>query len=123
MRVSVFGLGYVGCVTAAWLAKAGHDVIGVDANPEKVAMIDAASPPVLEPGLGEVLADVVAAGRLRGSLSIEKLVAHAEVLVVANTSHEAERALAVAGPQHVVIDLTRGAIRRRSPASPEGSGP
>src|SRR2546428_9766864 len=58
MRVSVFGLGYVGCVTATCLAKAGHEVIGVDANPEKVSMVNAAAAPVVEPGLGEALVEV-----------------------------------------------------------------
>ncbi|TMC37576.1 MAG: nucleotide sugar dehydrogenase [Chloroflexi bacterium] len=82
MRVSVFGLGYVGCVTAACLAKAGHDVIGVDANPEKVAMIDAGGSPVVEPGLGEVLAEVVAAGRLHGTLSGEKAVQSSDVALI-----------------------------------------
>src|ERR1041384_5057582 len=57
MRVNVFGLGYVGCVTAACLAKAGHEVIGVDITPEKVVMVNDAVPPVVEPGLGEVLAE------------------------------------------------------------------
>ena len=55
MRVSVFGLGYVGCVTAACLAEGSHRVIGVDINPDKVAMINAGTSPLVEPGLGELL--------------------------------------------------------------------
>ena len=44
--------------------------------------------------------------------SVETLVAHAEVLVIGNVSDEAARVLAAAGPHHVVVDLTRGAVRR-----------
>ena len=47
MRVSVFGLGYVGCVTAACLARAGHRVIGVDINPDKVAMVNSGASPLV----------------------------------------------------------------------------
>ena len=59
MRVSVFGLGYVGCVTSACLARAGHEVVGVDLNREKVEMISAARSPIVEPGLADVLAEAV----------------------------------------------------------------
>jgi GDP-mannose 6-dehydrogenase len=69
MRVSVFGLGYVGCVTAACLAKAGHEVVGVDINADKVAMINQARSPIVEPGLGDLLAEVVPSGRLRATVS------------------------------------------------------
>jgi UDP-glucose 6-dehydrogenase len=69
MEVSVFGLGYVGCVTAACLAKAGHRVIGVDVNVEKVAMVNAGVAPVVEPGLGELLAEVVQGGQLVATTS------------------------------------------------------
>src|SRR4029434_2365349 len=55
MRVSVFGLGYVGCVTSACLARAGHEVVGVDLNREKVEMISTGRSPIVEPGLGELL--------------------------------------------------------------------
>ena len=82
MRVSVFGLGYVGCVTAACLAKAGHQVLGVDINAEKVAMVNAAAPPVVEPGLGELLTEVVRAGRLRATTSSGEAVAASEVSLI-----------------------------------------
>jgi len=116
MRVSVFGLGYVGCVTAAWLAKAGHDVIGVDANPEKVAMIDAASSPVVEPGLGEVLADVVAAGRLRGTLSSEEAVRSSEVaLICVGTPSRATGQLDVRAVEQVGREIGRALRARTGP--------
>src|SRR5256886_16397496 len=69
MRVSVFGLGDVGCVTAACLAKAGHAVVGVDGNPEKVAMINTATPPIVEPALPAPLRGGVGTGRLRATTS------------------------------------------------------
>ena len=69
MRISVFGLGYVGCVTASCLAKSGHEVIGVDTNSEKVAMINSAIPPLMEPGLEALLKEVVGAGKLRATNS------------------------------------------------------
>jgi UDP-glucose 6-dehydrogenase len=55
MRVSVFGLGYVGSVSAANFAADGHDVVGVDVNPEKVAAVNAGRSPIVEPGLDELL--------------------------------------------------------------------
>src|SRR3989441_2514856 len=82
MRVSVFGLGYVGSVTAACLAKAGHEVVGVDINAEKVAMVNAATPPVVEPGLAELLAKVVGAGRLRATTSSEEAVTTSDVSLI-----------------------------------------
>jgi GDP-mannose 6-dehydrogenase len=64
MRVSVFGLGYVGCVSAAWLAGDGHQVIGVDVNAGKVDAINAGRSPIVEPGLDALLSQNVTAGRL-----------------------------------------------------------
>jgi GDP-mannose 6-dehydrogenase len=58
MRVSVFGLGYVGSVSGACLAQMGHDVIGVDANAAKVAMVKQGLPPVIEEGLSDLFATV-----------------------------------------------------------------
>ncbi|HXH11226.1 MAG TPA: UDP-glucose/GDP-mannose dehydrogenase family protein [Alphaproteobacteria bacterium] len=64
MKISIFGLGYVGCVTAACLAKAGHEVWGVDVNPEKVALLNEGKSPIVEQGL----ADMIAEARSRGVL-------------------------------------------------------
>jgi GDP-mannose 6-dehydrogenase len=82
LRVSVFGLGYVGCVTGACLARAGHEVIGVDVNPEKVAMLQGGRSPVVEPGLGDLVAQVVRAGRLRATASVEEAVAFSDLALV-----------------------------------------
>src|SRR5262249_55428203 len=82
MHVSVFGLGYVGTVTAACLARAGHEVVGVDINAEKVATVNAAMPPVVEPGLAELLAEVVREGRLRATTSSEEAVAASDVSLI-----------------------------------------
>jgi GDP-mannose 6-dehydrogenase len=82
MRISVFGLGYVGCVTAACLAKYGHEVFGIDTNPDKVEMINAARSPVVEPGLSDLLAEVVAAKSLRATLSTEDAVCNTDVALI-----------------------------------------
>lgn len=64
MRLSVFGLGYVGTVSAACFAAAGHTVVGVDANPAKVDFVRRGIAPIVEERIGELVADVVARGRL-----------------------------------------------------------
>ena len=68
MRVSVFGVGYVGCVSAACLAREGHEVIGVDVDAFKVRAINEGRAPFFEPGLSELVGEMVAAGRLRATV-------------------------------------------------------
>ena len=65
MRVAVFGLGYVGAVTAAALAARGHTVVGVDSNAAKVEMVEQGIPPVSEPGLAELVRETTSTGNLR----------------------------------------------------------
>jgi GDP-mannose 6-dehydrogenase len=69
MKVSVFGLGYVGTVSAASFAADGHQVVGVDVNDDKVRAINEGRSPIVEPGLGELLTDVVNRGQLRATTS------------------------------------------------------
>ncbi len=82
MRIAVFGLGYVGTVTAACLASRGHNVSGVDIDEHKVAMVNDGRTPVLEPGLAELLADAVAAGKLRATTKVAEAMDGAQVSLV-----------------------------------------
>jgi GDP-mannose 6-dehydrogenase len=82
MKVSVFGLGYVGCVTAACLARSGHDVVGVDVNPDKVDMLNDGRAPIVEPGLPDLLQSVVASGRLRATTDCLDAVASSSIALI-----------------------------------------
>jgi GDP-mannose 6-dehydrogenase len=64
MRVCVFGLGYVGCVSVACLAKDDVDVVGIDTSPTKVRQLNAGEPTVIEQGVAELIRDAHARGRL-----------------------------------------------------------
>ena len=77
--ISVFGLGYVGTVTATCLAKAGHRVIGVDVNPIKVEMVESGHAPVLEPGLSEFLTECRRARRLHATSDAKMAVDQSEI--------------------------------------------
>jgi GDP-mannose 6-dehydrogenase len=79
VNISVFGLGYVGCVSAASLAADGHRVIGIDVNPEKVRSVNDGRSPIVEPGLEELLADSVSAGRLRATTSTAEAIGESDV--------------------------------------------
>lgn len=82
MSVAVFGTGYVGCVTAACLARDGHHVVGVDIDAAKVAGINAGQSPVSEPGLDALLAEQVATGRLRATTDLAEAVRESCVALV-----------------------------------------
>src|SRR5262249_8115445 len=82
MKVSVFGLGYVGCVSAACFADAGNEVAGVDVNQVKVDIIDSGRSPIVEPGIEELIGKAVAAGRLRATTDAAGSVAGSDVSLV-----------------------------------------
>jgi GDP-mannose 6-dehydrogenase len=82
MRVSVFGLGYVGCVSAACLARDGHSVIGVDVDPQKVATVNSGRSPVVERGLDQLIAEVTRAEKLEATLDGCQAVALTDVSVI-----------------------------------------
>jgi GDP-mannose 6-dehydrogenase len=82
MDVSVFGLGYVGCVTAACLASQGHRVLGVDINVDKVADINDGCSPIIEPGLEELIRAGRRSGNLRATLDVFEAAANGDVALI-----------------------------------------
>lgn len=82
MKLSVFGLGYVGCVSAACFAGEGHEVLGVDVNATKVEIINAGKSPIVEAGIGELIGEMTAAGRLRATTDVAEAVAETDVSLV-----------------------------------------
>src|SRR5438309_3214842 len=116
MRVSVFGLGYVGCVTASCVSKSGHQVIGVDIDAEKVAAVNAGTPPVVEPGLGELLAELVAAHRLRATVSAAEAVRQTDVgLICVGTPGRANGQLGVAALERIGQEIGQALAGRTEP--------
>lgn len=79
MRISIFGLGYVGSVSAACLARDGHFVVGVDPDRRKVELINQGASPILEPGLRELLSQHIACGRLIATHDVDHAIRQTDV--------------------------------------------
>jgi GDP-mannose 6-dehydrogenase len=105
-RVSVFGLGYVGCVSAACLASLGHRVTGVDVNPDKMALLRQGQPPIIEDRIGQLTAQVVSAGLLTVTEDAESAIANSDVsLVCVGTPSTASGNLSTAFLEHVTAQI------------------
>mgnify|MGYP006291832295 CR=1 FL=1 len=94
MKISVFGLGYVGAVSAGVLAAEGHTVVGVDPNAEKVDMLGRGVSPIIEKDLPDILARAVEAGRLSATTSAAEAVAATDIsLICVGTPSQANGSL------------------------------
>jgi GDP-mannose 6-dehydrogenase len=82
MRVAVIGLGYVGTTTAACLASDGHEVVGVDINPTKVAMVSQGESPIIEFGIAERLEAARREGRLSATVSAAEAVTASDISLI-----------------------------------------
>ncbi|HEY3136233.1 MAG TPA: UDP-glucose/GDP-mannose dehydrogenase family protein [Blastocatellia bacterium] len=82
MKLSVFGLGYVGCVSAACFARGGHSVIGVDVNPLKVEIVNSGHSPIVEPGIEKLISKAVKNNLLRATTDANQAVADSDVSLV-----------------------------------------
>jgi GDP-mannose 6-dehydrogenase len=91
MRISIFGLGYVGTVTAACLAARGHTIVGVDVAPAKVETINSSRSPIVEPEVEALIADAVAAGRLTATEECAAAVAATDMALICVGTPSSER--------------------------------
>lgn len=101
MKISIFGLGYVGAVTAACLAKNGHKVVGVDPVDAKVNMINRGETPIIEKDIGAIIKTVVSDGRLTATTSASNAIEKSELSLVC-----------VGTPSHANGDLNTHYVQR-----------
>lgn len=82
MKISIFGLGYVGAVSAGCLAQEGHEVIGVDPYQPKVDLINQGQTPVIEKDIGQIIAAAAKAGTLRATMDVRDAVMNSEMSLI-----------------------------------------
>jgi GDP-mannose 6-dehydrogenase len=115
-QIAVFGLGYIGCVSAACLASLGYRVLGIDRDPHKVETVLGGHAPFYEPGLEQLVRDNVAAGRLLASASARDGLEHADILFVCvGTPSERNGNLGLTQLRRVVEEIAQGLPGRTKP--------
>ncbi len=126
MRVCVVGLWHLGTVTAACLASVGHDVVGLDVDPETVTRLSAGQAPLFEPGLDALLQQEIGAGHLRFSTDPADALSGAEVVWVAydtpvDDDDRADVGYVIEGVARIFPALESGALVLISSQIPVGS--
>ena len=114
MNITVLGLGYVGCISAACLAQQGHRVFGVDVNPIKVDLINQGKSPIVERQVDEIIREVVDANHLRATTDINMAVTQSDVsLICVGTPSQKNGSLDLKHIHNVCRELGR-ALRQQS---------
>lgn len=111
MRISIFGLGYVGTVTGACLAREGHQVTGVEKNVAKVEQINKGRSPIVEPGLGATIRAMTANGRLKATADAAAAVAGTELSLIAVGTYSGADGSADLRSVYAVVDEIGRALR------------
>jgi len=113
MKLSILGLGYVGTVTSACFARNGHEVVGVDINPQKVALLNDGKSPIIEDEIGDMVMENVRSGRLHATTDVHDAVMNTELsLICVGTPSNGNGSLSL----HSVISVCRSiaqALRRK----------
>jgi GDP-mannose 6-dehydrogenase len=113
MRISVFGLGYVGTVSAACLATRGHNVIGVDSSKLKVDLINSGQSPVIEPQVGDMIKQCVCSGHLNAIQDAEEAILSTDVSFVSvGTPARANGSLELGSVRRVCEEIGRALAQK-----------
>lgn len=113
-KISVFGIGYVGVVSAACLARDGHDVIAVDIDPTKVSGLNNGRAPIVEKGLDELVAKVVAEGKLRATTDAAEAVEATELsFICVGTPSEPDGSVGLGYVVSVCKDLAQAIAAKK----------
>src|SRR5256885_2404619 len=113
MRISVFGLGYVGAVTAGCLAEQGHSIVGVDVHPQKVEDFNRGQAPIIEPELDGLLRQAHTKGLLRATADSVQAVADTDIsLVCVGTPSRSNGAPDISNVQEVAGQIAAALERR-----------
>jgi GDP-mannose 6-dehydrogenase len=114
MRISIFGIGYVGAVSSGCLADLGHEIVGVDVSADKVAMLNRGLSPIVEAEIGDLIAANVKSGRLRATQDVDEAIAGTDVSFISvGTPSAPNGSVSMRAVDEVVGQIAR-ALRNKS---------
>jgi GDP-mannose 6-dehydrogenase len=114
MKISVFGLGYVGVVSAACFAQQGHQVVGVDVNQQKVDIINNGHSPVIEQEIDEIISSEVKSGNLRATPSATEGILNSEIsLICVGTPSQDNGSLDLKFVERVCSDIGQALTKKK----------
>jgi GDP-mannose 6-dehydrogenase len=115
MKLSIFGLGYVGCVSAACFAKEGHDVWGVDVNPTKVEIVNRGESPIVESGISELVKEMVSSNSLRATTNTQEAINQSDLsLICVGTPSNANGSLDLSYVERVCQEIGAALKKKNS---------
>jgi GDP-mannose 6-dehydrogenase len=113
-RISIFGLGYVGVVSACCLAEDGHTVYGVDPNKVKVDLLNSSKPPIVEEKIDELIRNAVAKGRLKATTDPQQAIMESELsLICVGTPSQLNGSLDLKYVRHVCEEIGAALKKKR----------
>ena len=114
MKISVFGLGYVGCITSACIAKGGYSVIGVDINKLKVQMINNKKSPIFEPGLELLIKDSIEKNKFRATMDVENAILNSDIsFICVGTPSKENGNIDLEAVIRVIEDIGKALLKKR----------